>query len=176
MTSKFEDFEHDKLAPIPDEATELPPDCFELLSAYIDGETTATQKHQVQTWLDGDPQVKRLYTQLLALQSQMQHSVAPPCEKSVTKITSEVFQSIDNSHRRQRRLILSGTAIAASVVAGITGVVSGYAPLRVRMAVRENPTNLNAPTETLAIALNKPAINIPKTAGSYDLEINSVKN
>ena len=91
MTSKFEDFEHDKIAPIADEA-ELPPDCFELLSAYIDGETTASQRHQVQTWLDEDPRVKRLYTQLLALQSQMQHSVAPPCEKSVTEITSEVFQ------------------------------------------------------------------------------------
>ena len=173
MTSKFEDFEHDKLVPIADEA-ELPPDCFELLSAYIDGETTASQRHQVQIWLDRDPRIKRLYTQLLALQSQMQHSIVPPCEKSVTQITSEVFQSIDNSHRRQRKLILAGTAIAASMVAAITGLVSGTTPLR--MAALDNPTNLNASTETLAIALNKPAINIPKTVRGYDLEINSVKN
>lgn len=175
MTSKFEDFEHDKSAPIADEAS-LPPDCFELLSAYIDGETTASQRHQVQTWLDRDPQVKRLYTQLLALQSQMQQSVAPPCEKSVTEITSEVFQSIDSSHRRQRRLILTGTAIAASMVAAITGVFGGNAPLRMNMAALDNSTNLNAPRETLAIALNKPAINIPKTVRGYDLEMNSIKN
>ena len=174
MTSKFEDFEHDKLDPIADEA-ELPSDCFELLSAYIDGETTASQRQQVQTWLDRDPQVKRLYTQLLALQSQMQHSVAPPCDKSVTEITSEVFQSVDNSHRRQRRLILTGTAIAASLVATITGVFLGNAPLRMNMATRENPTN-DVPTETLAIALNKPAIDIPKTVRGYDRGINSVNN
>ena len=174
MTSKFEDFEHDKLPPIANEARELPPGCFELLSAYIDGETTASQRYQVQTWLDRDPQVKRLYTQLLTLQNQMQHSVAPACEKSVAKITSEVFQSIDNSHRRQRRLILTGTAIAASMVAAITSIVSGTAPLRMRMAARENPTDFNAPNETLAIALNKPAINIPKTVRGYDLEANSV--
>ena len=174
MTSKFEDFEHDKLTPLADEDT-LPPDCFELLSAYIDGETTASQRHQVQTWIDRDPQVKRLYTQLLTLQSQMQHSAAPPCEKSVTEISSEVFQSIDSSHRRQRRLILTGTAIAASMVAAITGVSLGNAPLRMNMAAREDPIN-NARTETLAIAFNKPAINIPKTVRGYDLEINSVEN
>ena len=44
------------------------------------------------------------------------------------------------------------------------------------MAARENPTNLDVPTETLAIALNKPAINIPKTVRGYDRQINSVKN
>jgi anti-sigma factor RsiW len=175
MTSKFEDFEHEKLAPIADETTELPPDCFELLSAYIDGETTASQRHQVQTWLDRDPQVKRVYTQLLALQSQMQQSVAPPCEKSIAEISSEVFQSIDSSHRRQRRLILTGTAIAASMVAAITGISSGTAPLRMNMAARENPSD-NPRTETLAIAFNKPAIDIPKTVRGYDLEINTTKN
>lgn len=173
MTSKFEDFEHDKLTPIADEDT-LPPDCFELLSAYIDGETTASQRHQVQTWLDRDPQVKRLYTQLLALQNQMQHSVAPASDKSVAQITSEVFESIDNSHRRQRRLILTGTAIVASMVAAITGIVSQNAPLRMNMAALDNPTN-NAPPQTLAIALNKPVINIPKTVRGYNLE-NSVRN
>lgn len=173
MTSKFEDFEHDKLTPMADEAT-LPPDCFELLSAYIDGETTASQRHQVQTWLDRDPQIKRLYTQLLALQSQMQHSVAPPSEKSTDRIASEVFQSIDNSHRRQRGLILTGTAIAASMVAAITGLVLETAPLKMNLAALDNPTN--APTETLAIALNKPAINIPKTVRGYNQSINSVKN
>ena len=172
MTSNFEDFEHDKLAPIADEA-ELPPDCFELLSAYIDGETTASQRHQVQIWLDRDPQVKRLYTQLSALQSQMQHSVAPECDKSVAQITSEVFQSIDNGRRRQRRRILTGTAIAASIVAAITGVL-GTAPIRMNMA-RENPTD-DVPTETLAIAFNKPAIDIPKTVYGYDREVNPLRN
>ena len=174
MTSKFED--RDRSAPIEGEAGELPTDCFELLSAYIDGEATVSQRHQVQTWIDRDPEVKHLYTQLLTLQSQMQHSVAPPCEKSTAEITSEVFQSIDSSHRRQRRLIWTGTAIAASAIAAITGIVSGTAPWRMRMATIENPTNLNARTETLAIALNKPAIDIPKTIRSYDLEINSIKN
>lgn len=173
MTSKFED--RDRSTPIEDEAAELPTDCFELLSAYIDGEATVSQRHQVQTLIDKDPQVKHLYTQLLTLQSQMQHSVAPPCEKSTVEITSEVFQSIDNSQRRQRGVILTGTAIAASAIAVITSMISGTAPLRMRMAAIENSSDLNVRTETLAIALNKPAIDIPKTVRGYDWE-NSVEN
>ena len=177
MTSKFENFENNKSVSKLDAEIELPTDCFELLSAYIDGETSPSQRQQVQIWLDRDPEVKRIYSQLLALQGQMQHSRAPKSEKSVTEITAGVFQSIDSNRRRQRQLIGVGTAIAASVIATISGIVSGTAPLKMRLATIDNPPELNnSSTVMLAVALDKPAIDIPKAINGYDFEIKPTKN
>ncbi len=168
MTSKFDGFEHDKFAESSGEKTELPTDCFELLSAYIDGELSPTEKSQVQRWLDQDPKIKNLYTQLLALQGKMQLSIAPPSNKSVAEITAEVFQSIDR--RRQRRLFLAGSAITASILAAITGLIPGIAPSGFRIAEIENSDNLVSEPIMLAVAVNKPAINIPKAINGYKLE------
>ncbi|MFM7470311.1 MAG: anti-sigma factor family protein [Nodosilinea sp.] len=42
-------------------------DCFELLSAYLDGEVTAKERAIVQNWLQTDPSVHSLYTRLMNL-------------------------------------------------------------------------------------------------------------
>ena len=174
MTSKFEDFEHDKLVSDTAEEPKLSTDCFELLSAYIDGEASSSQRKQVQIWLDRDPQVKQIYRQLLALQSQMQHSMAPKSEKSVAEITTRVFQSIDSS-RRQRQLTWAATALAASFVATLAGIVSGTTPFRMKLATN-NPPEVNSSTVMLAVALDRPAINIPKAINSYNFEPKPIKN
>jgi anti-sigma factor RsiW len=36
-------------------------DRFELLSAYLDGELTATERRQIEDWLKTAPEVQRLY-------------------------------------------------------------------------------------------------------------------
>ena len=168
MTSKFNSFEHDRFAENPREERELPTDCFELLSAYIDGELSPTERNQVQSWLDQDPKIKNLYTQLLALQGSMQLSIAPPTSKSVAEITTGVFQSIDR--RRQRRLVLTGSAIAASILATITALIPGINPAGLRIAERENSGDTVSDPIMLAVAVNKPAINIPKGINGYQLD------
>lgn len=170
MTSNFADFDPD----LPQdnlETEDLPPDCFELLSAYIDGELSLTEKQQVQTWLDEDPEVKAIYTQLMSLQGQMQHSVAPKSEKSVAEITTEVFQTLDLDLRRSRRrkLVWGGSAIAASVLAIISGIVPGTNPLGLRMAQTSSP-KVNTSSVMLAVAVNKPAIDIPKAVEGYSFD------
>ncbi len=169
MTSKFDSFEHDKFAKNPREEKELPTDCFELLSAYIDGELSATERNQVQSWLDQDPKIKNLYTQLLSLQGSMQLSIAPPSSKSVAEITTGVFQSIDR--RRQRRLVLTGSAIAATILTTITALIPGITPAGLRVAESENPEDTTSESIMLAVALNQPAINIPKAVNGYQLEL-----
>lgn len=173
MTPKFDDFEQDNPAN-QEELTQLPTDCFELLSSYIDGELSAAEKNQVQQWLDQDPQIKQLYTQLLKLQSNMQCSVANPCDKSTAQITAGVFQSIDH-HRRQRKLVWGSSAIAATIMASLTGIIPGFNPLQLKMANQPHPQQ--TPTVMLAVAVDKPAINIPKGISGYDIELqNLIKN
>ena len=174
MTPKFDDFEQDNLTNRKEELSELPTDCFELLSSYIDGELSAAEKSQVQQWLDQDPQIKKLYTQLLKLQGNMQRSMATPCDKSTAQITAGVFQSI-NHRRRQRKFVWCGSAISATIVATLTGIIPGFNPLKLQIANQPHPQEA-APTVMLAVAVDKPAINIPKGILSYDIEPQNFKN
>ncbi len=172
MTSNFEGFESDiKQTDSKTEDSAL--DYFELLSAYVDGELSTSQKNQVQALLDQDPQIKQVYTQLLALQSQMQHSIAPPSEKSVDEITKGVFRLIEHRRSRRRKLVWGGGATAA-LLAIISGMIPGISPA-LKMAKLDAPAVVNSPAFMLAVAVNKPAINIPKSATGYSLKTNSTR-
>jgi hypothetical protein len=182
MTSKFEDFEDDQ--PVVNfnvslnQEMEFPTDSFELISAYLDGELSPTERHQVQKRIDQDPQIKTIYNKLLVLQSQIQGLEAPLHQRTVGEITEQVFQSLDH-RRRQRRLVLGGSAIAASCLVAITGLISGMMPTGLRLAQSPSSSKIAPEIESneiepnnvmLAVALNKPAINIPKLVNGYTIE------
>lgn len=173
MTSKFEDFEHDQSLVSSSQRKKVSTDNFELISAYLDGELSPTDRYQVQKWIDEDPQLKHLYHKLLALQGQIQGLEAPPNQRTVGEITEQVFQSLDRQ-RLRRRLLLGGSAIAASCLATITGLIPGLMPSGLRIAQSPNSRELApdiAPEQVmLAVALNKPAINIPKLVNGYGIE------
>ena len=156
MTSNFEDLDYGK--PQKDLKRSEPIDRFELLSAYIDGELSASDKNRVQAWLDEDPQFRQLHRRLLALQGRIQHSQAPSGE-TTAEITAGVFESIDRQHRRRRSLWI-GSAIAASLLT-IASFIPGNSP-QLRMADRDSSTRDRSTSVMLAVALNKPAIDIPK--------------
>lgn len=159
--TQFEDSDRDRLA-------ELSTNDFELISAYLDGELSPTEKVQVQGWIDSDPELKAVYTRMLTVQGQMQNLKIPEGDRSVAEITANVFQSVDR-RRRQRRLSIGASAIAASLVAGIIGSFSGFGSGSLRIARSPN-SEVRSDTVMLAVALNKPAIDIPKAINSYDLE------
>lgn len=169
MTSQFDSFQYNSSAEDPYLETEDSYlDSFELLSAYIDGELSLPETKQVQARLDCDPEFKKLYTQLLTLQGHLQHSVAPPSEKSTEEITAGVFQSLDRTRRWQRKLAWGGSAIAASVIAGVSGLIPGFSPLSPQIAELNSPNNNISTSVMLAVAVDRPAINIPKSLGDYD--------
>ena len=167
MTSEFEGLKHDLSAQNQyNEPKGSTSDSFELLSAYIDGELSPPERKQVQTWLDADPQFKQLYLQLLSLQGQIQNFVVPQNEISTGEITAKVFQSIDRSRCRRRRLILGGSAVAASVIATMSGVFGGFSPFSSQMAKVNSPNRVSN-SVMLAVAVDQPAINIPKSITGY---------
>ncbi len=147
------------------------PDPFELLSAYIDGEVTPQERQQVQQWLDNDPEIKQLYRQLLTLQSGIQGlSVPSPPEISTTTLSENVFAAIDRNRNRKRLLLWGGGAIAATILATISGLLPGSNSPSLRLAESVKQETAKKPV-LVAVTLNQPAIKIPKTAVSSSTPI-----
>jgi len=132
-------------------------DRFELLSAYLDGEVTAAQRHQVETWLATDPEMQQLHTRLLTLRHELQvfGTMQPPTTASVDEAVAGVMQRLDR--RPQRVVRWGGAAIAATLIGAVTLMVSpmGRSPMG---QYAESPS---APSTGLQIALDSPVIDIP---------------
>ena len=165
MTSEFKGFRDNCSTENQDtQPKKFTTNSFELLSAYIDGELSPSEKKQVQSWLDCDPKFKQLYTRLLNLQGQIQNCNIPPAEKSTAEITAGVFQSLDCHRRKKRALIWGGGAIAASMIAAISGIIPGaFSP---QIAQIDSPKG-NSNSVMLALAIDRPAIDIPKSVSGY---------
>lgn len=147
-------------------------DRFELLSAYLDGEVTAAERHQVQEWLATDPAVQQLHLRLLHLRQGFQSLSVPQVEQPTEQTVRRVFAKIDR--RPMQRLVLTGGMVAAVAIAALSGLFSGS-----RWQVAESPQatpaialqttpepQLDTASEPLMIALNRPIIEIPKASPS----------
>lgn len=166
MTSNYEDNNRNLTKLDKDNTSNYEVDYFELLSAYLDGELEPSDRTQVQQWLDNDPEIKKAYLKLLKLHHQMQNSALPPSNISAEEVATGVFEQLDRTKHYRKGLVWGGGAIAATILAAIAGLIPGTNLTGLRMAKYPEPTNLSAPI-MLAVAVNKPAINIPKAAQTY---------
>lgn len=127
-------------------------DRFELLSAYIDGEVTATERARVQELLATDADMQRLHARLLKLRQGLHKLPVPSAEATPQETAQQVFSRLDR-RRTQRTVFWGGAAIAAMVVSAFSGILSGTRSLVPQIAGTEPP---------LMISLNQPVIDIPK--------------
>lgn len=137
-------------------------DRFELLSAYLDGEVTPTERQQVQHWLNSDPKTQQLYARLLKLHRGIVHLPTPEPDPPIEELQARVFAAC---RRRQLRrvAVVGGSAIAALVIGGVFGVLPGTkSPLR----YAQSQFQQEVPTEDLALVLHRPAIEIPDALNS----------
>ncbi|MEG3872596.1 zf-HC2 domain-containing protein [Microcoleus sp. Z1_B5] len=148
-------------------------DRFELLSAYLDGEVTATERRQVEEWLTNDPTTKRLYSRLLMMQQSFQAMPVPAAEQSAQELATKVLQRVER--KPKQTWILGGSAIAALLVAVVSGVGGGrqlFAPQFARspvpaesdglmMALNEPLVEMVNPND-LMLGVNAPIVDIPK--------------
>ncbi|MEM9218830.1 MAG: transcriptional regulator [Cyanobacteria bacterium P01_F01_bin.150] len=72
-------------------------DRFELLSAYLDGEVTVTERRQVEQWLETDHNMRCLYSRLLKLRQGMRTMAVPASEQSVEQTLKAVYKKVDRS-------------------------------------------------------------------------------
>lgn len=133
---------------------------FELLSAYLDGEVSAKQREEVEQLLAQDYEAQRLYQRLLHLRQEIHNLPTPQSECSARDLCQSVFARVDQEERQhKKRWLWGGSAIAALVVATLSGVFSESRSPLWQMA---NNTETNTNKESLIIAFNEPLINIPE--------------
>ncbi|MDZ7951745.1 MAG: zf-HC2 domain-containing protein [Nostoc sp. DedQUE12b] len=142
-------------------------DRFELLSAYLDGEVTATERRQVEEWLANDASVQCLYARLLKLRQGLRTLPVPATQQSPEETVQQVLTRL----RRRSRLnwIAAGAAVAACAIGAISGLVGGgsMVPQLAQRPQREPIQTSSAsivPPSPLMVGLNNPVIEIPKAA------------
>jgi Putative zinc-finger len=129
-------------------------DRFELLSAYLDGEVTASERREVEELLSSDPTARSLYNRLLSLRHGLQEMPVPQSQQPAKVLASQVFQQVDR--KRNLTLVWAGSAIAAMFVAVMSGIVPGEQLLNRQFAEAPIP----ASNEGLMLALNEPVVDI----------------
>ena len=128
---------------------------FELLSAYLDGEVTPTERQQVEAWLANDLAFQHQYRQM----QQMQHAfprLTVPSSQSAEALSAGVFAKLDRQRNRKLAWI-GGGAIAATLVAAVTGL-GGLFGDNPQLQYAANKANIPAP---MMVALNDPILAIP---------------
>jgi anti-sigma factor RsiW len=131
---------------------------FELLSAYLDGEVTASERQQVESLLASDSAFQHQYRQMQKIHQAIP-SISIPIGQSARSLANDVFTKIDR--RRNRRVALfGGGAIAATVAATIAGA-SGLFGDNSQLQFAANNADKPAP---LMVALNDPILAIPAKA------------
>ncbi|MHC5599236.1 MAG: anti-sigma factor family protein [Nostoc sp.] len=143
-------------------------DRFELLSAYLDGEVTASERRQVEEWLANDASVQCLYARLLKLRQGLRTLPVPIVEQSPEAAVQQVLRRL----RRHSRLnwIVGGAALVACAIGAISGLVAGGGSRMPQLAQRPQiePIQTSSvsmvPPSPLMVGLNNPVIEIPKAA------------
>jgi len=129
-------------------------DRFELLSAYLDGEVTATERREVEELLTNDPATKRLYSRLLSMQRSFSSMPVPAAEQSAQELAAKVLQRVER--KTKRNWVLGGGAIAALLIAAVSGVAGGRQLFAPQLATSPVP----AESDGLIVALNEPVMEI----------------
>jgi anti-sigma factor RsiW len=130
---------------------------FELLSAYLDGEATASERQQVESWLATDRAFQSQYRQLQRMQQVIAGIPTPTSDRPVAELADNVFAKIDRRRNRHLTRWIGGGAIAATLVTALAGIggLFGTNNSQWQMA---NKANTPAP---LMVALNDPILSIP---------------
>ncbi len=144
---------------------------FELLSAYLDDETTASERYEVEALLESDEAFANQYRQMLRIQTSLPTMSVPSTRQSSEALAAAVFAEIDRP-RKRRMTIVGGGAVAAgllSVVAGLTGLIGGNesqpqfakgnAPAPIMVALNDPILSIPVKTEIIEVPISSPEVN-----------------
>ena len=88
-------------------------DRFELLSAYLDGEVTVSERRQVEQWLETDQNMRCLYSRLLKLRQGMRTMAVPASERSVEQTIESVYKKVN----RGPKVVIAWVGAAIALLA-----------------------------------------------------------
>jgi anti-sigma factor RsiW len=130
---------------------------FELLSAYLDGEVTASERKQVEAWLAQDSAFQRQYRQMQNIHMAFPRMPVPSCQ-SADALAKGVFDKIDRNRNRKLSWIGGGTAIAATLMAALASLGGLFGDNSPQLQFAVNKADTPAP---LMVALNDPILAMP---------------
>ncbi len=143
-------------------------DKFELMSAYLDGEVTASERQQVETLLQNDPIFRAQYQRMQGMQQSFDRLPVEEVVVPVNVLADRVFAKI--SERRQSKwLKIAGGAAAAALVAagtGLSGMWNGSGSAVSQLAELSLPTAALAKLEIIPnpapmmVALNNSIVQV----------------
>jgi anti-sigma factor RsiW len=163
----------------------LPSEKFELLSAYLDGEVSPTERQQVEAWLASDAKLQETYRQMLALQNGLKTIPAAAPSMPTEQLVSQVMLRLDR--QQSKRWVWGGLGAAAALLIGaLSGLLSGnqgggmfqtaQQPLpSPSIALPQQPDTSSAmamrpgnaaESKTLMIVLERPPVAIPDVPAS----------
>lgn len=130
-------------------------DRWELLNAYLDGETTAVEEQQVEQWLQEDPAYGDLYQRLMTLSDGCHHLPEPPPNSGVShgELCQGVFAAID--HQEHQRWWWWGAA-------ALVGALSTFGFLMPRsLSPQLAQQEVNPPEASARVAISPPPLASP---------------
>jgi anti-sigma factor RsiW len=158
MNSNFDSLNNDMHPPLDSQLNAR--DRFELLSAYLDGEVTASERKQVEEWLATDASIQKLHARLLNLRQAFRSIPAPAPAQSVERTVDEVMAKVDR--RPKFRLVWGGAAIAAALMGAVT-LFSVRQPqyANVKPTAEPSVATQQQPAEPdMMVALDRPVVSI----------------
>lgn len=144
-----------------DSMDNLKRDRFELLSAYLDGEVTPSERRQVEDWLANDSTVQQLYARLLRLRQGLRAMPVPAAERPVEQTVQSVLSSLERKPRRTAAW--GGAAIAALMLGALSTVIIPATTSHVQKLAETPETPLLQGTG-LMVALDRPIMEIPEVS------------
>ncbi len=142
---------------------------FELLSAYVDGEATMSERQQVETLLASDAKFQQQYRQMQRMQLAFSEIPVPAVDKSATQLADAVFAKIERRQSRKLTRWIGGGAIAATLLTALAGI-GGLFNTNNSQLQMANKTNTPA---ALMVALNDPILDIPSKSEGIQVPMTS---
>ena len=88
-------------------------DCFELLTAYLNGEVTAAERQQIEDWLTTDSTVQCLYARAFELRQKWQ-IMLPLAQQPIASKVEQMF----SCRKKPERAVLWEATVLATVLIG----------------------------------------------------------
>jgi anti-sigma factor RsiW len=98
---------------------------FELLSAYLDGEVSITERQQVEEWLASDTELQQTYQQMLTLQGGLRTMPAVSPSMPTEQLVNQVMRRLDRQQQSKAWVWGGLSAAAALLIGALSGLLSG---------------------------------------------------
>jgi hypothetical protein len=133
---------------------------FDLLSAYLDGEVTPSERQKVRYWLENDPNFQQNHQKLLHLQQGLTRLSTPSVSSIPSDLPQQLFHKIDRQRHHRNWRIAGGFGLVILLTTAFSQINFSENSWTAKFAKHfAAPGQIHA--QPLKLALNRPLVEIP---------------